>query len=281
MYASVTGMVLPGSWNSDRTARASTFATLTTGMLVSSACASALIPVPVSGAWKVSRNEQIATTASKARAAERSGPQGVTFRFGRFLHRGRFFVPRSHAWFLGPHGSWSSSSISSSWSTGGFLRRKLYMIGTKNNVVNVATRKPPITARPSGAFCSPAFTQAERHRQHADDHSERGHDHGADARKAGRQRRFASRLLPSARSSLAKVTSRMLLAVATPMHMMAPISDGTFKVVCVIKSIHRIPASAPGSAIRMMNGSSQDWKVDHHQAGKPAEWQRRCRLPSA
>ena len=37
----------------------------------------------------------------------------------------------------------------------------------------------------------------------------------------------------SLRSSLAKTTSRMLLAVATPMHMMVPISDGTLKVVPV------------------------------------------------
>jgi hypothetical protein len=31
----------------------------------------------------------------------------------------------------------------------------------------------------------------------------------------------------------------MLLAVATPMHMMVPVSDGTLSVVCVISSIHR------------------------------------------
>ena len=53
----------------------------------------------------------------------------------------------------------------------------------------------------------------------------------------------------------------MEFAVATPMHMMAPISEGTFKVVCVTNSIHRIPESVPGIAIRMMNGSIQDWKL--------------------
>ena len=52
----------------------------------------------------------------------------------------------------------------------------------------------------------------------------------------------------------------MLLAVATPMHMIAPISEGTLSVVPVTNSIHRMPAIAPGSAVRMMNGSSQDWK---------------------
>ena len=52
----------------------------------------------------------------------------------------------------------------------------------------------------------------------------------------------------------------MLLAVATPTHMIAPISAGTDSVVPVRNRIHTMPASAPGSAIRMMNGSSHDWK---------------------
>jgi hypothetical protein len=50
----------------------------------------------------------------------------------------------------------------------------------------------------------------------------------------------------------------MLLAVATPMHMMAPIIAGTLRVVCVTNSISTIPASAAGSAVMMMNGSSHD-----------------------
>ncbi len=52
----------------------------------------------------------------------------------------------------------------------------------------------------------------------------------------------------------------MLLAVATPMHMIDPISDGTLIVVRVAKSIQRIPPPAAGRAIRMMSGSSQLWK---------------------
>ena len=73
---------------------------------------------------------------------------------------------------------------------------------------------------------------------------------------------MASRAVaPKARSSLANVTMRMLLAVATPTHIMAPISDGTLRVVPVTKSIHKMPAMAPGRAVRMMNGSSQDWKL--------------------
>ena len=53
----------------------------------------------------------------------------------------------------------------------------------------------------------------------------------------------------------------MLFAVATPTHMMAPIKAGTLSVVCDRKSIQAIPASAPGSAIRMTSGSSHDWKL--------------------
>ncbi len=50
----------------------------------------------------------------------------------------------------------------------------------------------------------------------------------------------------------------MLFAVATPMHMIAPVSDGTLIVVCDRNSIHTMPASAAGSAEMMMNGSSHD-----------------------
>ena len=53
----------------------------------------------------------------------------------------------------------------------------------------------------------------------------------------------------------------MLLAVATPMHMMAPIKAGTLSVVWVRKRNSTIPASAAGSAVMMMKGSSHDWKL--------------------
>ena len=65
---------------------------------------------------------------------------------------------------------------------------------------------------------------------------------------------------PSSICSRAKETTRMLFAVATPMHMIAPIIEGTLNVVCVRNSIQQMPASAPGRAVMMMNGSSHDWK---------------------
>jgi hypothetical protein len=65
-------------------------------------------------------------------------------------------------------------------------------------------------------------------------------------------------LSPSFNRSRANDTSKMLLAVATPMHMIVPVRDGTFKVVCVSNKIQMMPARAPGSAVMMMNGSSHD-----------------------
>ena len=53
----------------------------------------------------------------------------------------------------------------------------------------------------------------------------------------------------------------MLFAVATPMHMIAPVSAGTDRVVWVEEQhpddARRAP---PGSAMMMTNGSSHDWK---------------------
>ena len=67
--------------------------------------------------------------------------------------------------------------------------------------------------------------------------------------------------LPSSLRSFAKATTRTLFEVATPMLMIAPMSAGTESVVPVAKSIHTMPASAPGSAVRMMSGSRHDWKL--------------------
>ena len=66
---------------------------------------------------------------------------------------------------------------------------------------------------------------------------------------------------PCRERSRAKLMTRMLFAVATPMHMIAPVSAGTDKVVPVTNSIQTMPAKAAGSAMMIMNGSSQDWKL--------------------
>ena len=64
----------------------------------------------------------------------------------------------------------------------------------------------------------------------------------------------------SSKRSRAKLITSTLLAVATPMHMMAPVSAGTDSVVCVANSIQTMPASAAGSAVMITKGSDQDWK---------------------
>ena len=53
----------------------------------------------------------------------------------------------------------------------------------------------------------------------------------------------------------------MLLAVATPVVMIAPVRAGTDRWVPVRNSIQTMPASAAGSALMMMSGSSSDWKL--------------------
>src|ERR1700722_19024953 len=127
---------------------------------------------------------------------------------------------------------------------------RLYIRGTKNRVAKVAIERPPMTARASGAFCSPpspmpsaigsmptiiakAVMMIGRSRV---DPAETA------AAKADR---------PRALSSLAKVTSRIELAVATPIDMMAPIRLGTLKVDWVRNSAHTIPQKAPGRAQMM------------------------------
>src|SRR5438034_9414275 len=73
--------------------------------------------------------------------------------------------------------------------------------------------------------------------------------------------------------------------------MIAPISAGIEMFVCVTSSIQSTPAIAPGSAIRMMSGSSHDWKLtamsryehhrQHHAAGERREARpHRLRLPA-
>ena len=85
-------------------------------------------------------------------------------------------------------------------------------------------------------------------------------NHRAEARESGVERGLQGRSPGFQAFACAKLTTRMLLAVATPTLIMAPISAGTLKVVCVTNRNITIPAMAAGSAVMMMNGSSQDWK---------------------
>src|SRR5271169_59685 len=136
---------------------------------------------------------------------------------------------------------------------------KLKNAGTKNRVATVAKTRPPMTARPSGAFCSPPSPMPSAI-------GTMPMIMASAVISTGRKRvkpacsAAVMESLPSTICSLAKLTTRMLLAVATPMHMIAPVKAGTLTVVRVMNRIHTIPASAAGSAEMMMKGSSQDWK---------------------
>ena len=107
-----------------------------------------------------------------------------------------------------------------------------------------------------------AFTQPERHRQHSDDHRHaRSSGPGADG-CSPLSEPLSKRVIPF----MAQIVGEgdhagYCWRSPRPIHMIAPMSDGTLKVVCVTKSIQTIPLSAPGSAMMMMNGSSHDWKL--------------------
>ena len=68
--------------------------------------------------------------------------------------------------------------------------------------------------------------------------------HGAQAGEARFQRRLGGRFPRPI--FFGEEMTRMLLAVATPMHMMAPVKAGTLRVVPVRNNIQTMPASAPG-----------------------------------
>ncbi len=96
-------------------------------------------------------------------------------------------------------------------------------------MANVATASPPMTARPSGAFCSPPSPSPS---------------------DIGSMRMImASAVISTGRRRVAPAASAAARAsaVATPTLMIAPMRAGTLGVV---------PQNAPGKAMMMMNGSS-------------------------
>ena len=116
-----------------------------------------------------------------------------------------------------------------------------------------------MTARPSGAFCSPpspmpsAIGAMPMIMASAVMMTGRKRTNPASSAAAVASPSSVSR-------SRAKEITSTEFAVATPMHMMAPVSAGTESVVSVANSIHTIPARAAGRAVMMTNGSLHDWK---------------------
>ena len=127
--------------------------------------------------------------------------------------------------------------------------------GTNISVATVAKSRPPITARPSGAFWPGSIAIGAMPMIMARAVISTGRNRVAPASSAA-----VTASLPASSWPRAKLTTRMLLAVATPMHMIAPVSAGTDRVVWVMNSIQMMPARAAGSAMMMTNGSSHAWK---------------------
>ena len=76
-----------------------------------------------------------------------------------------------------------------------------------------------------------------------------------------RPRSAASRVgRPSRRSCSAKVTSRIELATAMPIAMMAPMNDCTLSVVPVASSISTTPHSTAGIVSITASARRTDWK---------------------
>src|SRR5437667_9394082 len=67
--------------------------------------------------------------------------------------------------------------------------------------------------------------------------------------------------LPVRRYSSAKMTSKIALATATPMAMMAPMKDWIFKVVLVSRRAKITPQITAGTVERTTRANRMDWKL--------------------
>src|ERR1700730_16733741 len=129
----------------------------------------------------------------------------------------------------------------------------LNIVGTRNSVAQVANSRPPITARPSGAFWLGSIAIGTMPMIIASAVISTGRNRVLPASIAA-----VTASAPAVRRSRAKLITRMLLAVAMPMHMIAPVSAGTERVVPLANNTQTMPANAVGSAMTITNGSTQD-----------------------
>ena len=86
-----------------------------------------------------------------------------------------------------------------------------------------------MTARPSAHSVRP-LRPTQRHRNHADNHCQGRHKHGSKAGKPGLDGRLKG-VAVFGKPLFGERTIKMLSAVATPIHMIAPINAGTLSVV--------------------------------------------------
>src|SRR5262245_1227533 len=164
---------------------------------------------------------------------------------------------RAHDCRYRPHSLGSSSNTPLAALPSLRLRSMANRYGTISRVVGVANSRPPITARASAAFCSspaPPIAIGIMPTIIAAAVISTGRIRVCPASIAA-----WNAVLPASCCSRAKVTSRMEFAEATPTAMMAPISEGTLKLVPVVNSIVTIPHSVAGSARITTNGSPKFW----------------------
>ena len=107
--------------------------------------------------------------------------------------------------------------------------------GNKKQRCHSRTRQPPDHRASKWSILLAAFPQAKSHRHHSNDHGERSHQHWPESSKARFDRRIYRRLTVC-NCSVAKLTTRMLLAVATPMHMMDPVKRRYAQCPCCVSS---------------------------------------------
>ena len=155
---------------------------------------------------------------------------------------------------------------------------RLNTAGTKTRVATVAQQEPADDRAPERRVLLAALAQPQRHRDHADDHGQRGHQHGTEAgdpRLDGGRRGVAvlGRAAPWRRTP-----PGCCWRCPTPMHMIAPISAGTLSVVPVRKRNTMMPGEGGGQRRdddeRIEPGLEvhDDQQVDEHdREGEAAE----------
>src|SRR6185312_1548081 len=135
--------------------------------------------------------------------------------------------------------------------------------GRISSVAAVEAIRPPITARPRGAVASLPVSSANAM-------GIMPATMAAVVMRMGRSRCLAPAIpaAPAAsgcpallRQLSAMVTSRMPLATAIPIAMIAPMNDSRLSVVPVSASAASTPASTAGSDDRTTSASLQDWKL--------------------
>ena len=111
-----------------------------------------------------------------------------------------------------------------------------------------------------------ALAQAQRHRHHAGDHGAAGHQDRPQPAPGAVHGGLGRRRSALAAMRSAKVTSRMALAIATPMAMIAPMNDWMFSVVPVDQQRHAPrPRSPPAPSRRPRQRQPQRLEVGGQQ----------------